>query len=138
MERPEKCMDLFDVITVYGRLDEEVSRWIFVQIVDAVLEMRSAYSLVHRDIKDENVILDMESGAVKLVDFGAADFIDSAYKKHFQGTRSYAPPEWFKAKQNLPLESTCWSLGVLLYTVSKFLRIFKLCFVSDDCRESSF
>lgn len=27
----------------------------------------------------------METGVVKLVDFGAADFIDSAQKKHFQG-----------------------------------------------------
>lgn len=51
MERPEKFMDLFDVITVYGKLDEDVARWIFVQIVDAVLEMKVMHSLVHRDIK---------------------------------------------------------------------------------------
>lgn len=51
MERPEKCMDLFDVITIYGKLDEDIARWIFVQIVDAVLEMKVMHSLVHRDIK---------------------------------------------------------------------------------------
>lgn len=44
-------MDLFDVITVYGKLDEDIARWIFVQIVDAVLEMKVMHSLVHRDIK---------------------------------------------------------------------------------------
>lgn len=59
----------------------------------------------------------METGVVKLVDFGAADFIDSAQKKHFQGTRSYCPPEWFKQKIYLPVESTTWSLGILLYTM---------------------
>lgn len=51
MERPEKCIDLFDVISAYGRLDEDIARWIFVQILDAVLEMRTVHSLVHRDIK---------------------------------------------------------------------------------------
>jgi serine/threonine protein kinase len=73
----------------------------------------------------------METGEVKLVDFGAADFVDSAQKKHFQDrfsrlfldnfcvlrTRSYCPPEWFKQRSYLPLEATTWSLGILLYTV---------------------
>ncbi|KAI6188787.1 Protein kinase domain-containing protein [Aphelenchoides besseyi] len=115
MERPEKCLDLFDVIAMYGRLEEDIARWIFVQIVDAVLEMKNLHSLVHRDIKDENVIVNMDTGVIKLVDFGAADFVDSAMKKHFQGTRSYCPPEWFKHKTYFPLEATSWSLGVLLY-----------------------
>lgn len=71
----------------------------------------------------------METGEVKLVDFGAADFIDSAQKKRFQGcfvfvsdlfrlgTRSYCPPEYFKQRDYRPLEATSWSLGILLYTV---------------------
>ncbi|KAI6215843.1 hypothetical protein M3Y94_00432500 [Aphelenchoides besseyi] len=100
---------------MYGRLEEDIARWIFVQIVDAVLEMKNVHSLVHRDIKDENVIVNMDTGVIKLVDFGAADFVDSAMKKHFQGTRSYCPPEWFKHKTYFPLEATSWSLGVLLY-----------------------
>ncbi|CAD5217385.1 unnamed protein product [Bursaphelenchus okinawaensis] len=115
MERPEHCLDLFDVLHVYGRLDEEIAKWIFVQVVDAVLQMRNEHDLVHRDIKDENVIINMDTGEVKLVDFGAADFLNSAEKKEFQGTRSYCPPEWFKHKHYLPLEATVWSLGVLLY-----------------------
>jgi serine/threonine protein kinase len=94
LERPEHCLDLFDVISKYGRLDEDVARWIFVQVVDAVLDMHRVFQLVHRDIKDENIIVNLETGEVKLVDFGAADFIGSAVKKHFQGTRSYCPPEW--------------------------------------------
>ncbi|CAD5222627.1 unnamed protein product [Bursaphelenchus xylophilus] len=115
MERPEHCLDLFDVLHVYGRLDEEISKWIFVQVVDAVLQMRNDHDLVHRDIKDENVIINMDTGEIKLVDFGAADFLNSAEKKEFQGTRSYCPPEWFKHKKYMPLEATTWSLGVLLY-----------------------
>uniref|UniRef100_A0A1I7YX23 Serine/threonine-protein kinase 1 n=1 Tax=Steinernema glaseri TaxID=37863 RepID=A0A1I7YX23_9BILA len=115
MERPPNCMDLFDVVSKFGRLDEVTARGIFKQVVDTVFTMYSEHSLIHRDIKDENVIVDMDTGVCKLVDFGAAAFLTQACKKEFQGTRSYCPPEWFKKLVYLPLEATCWSLGVLLY-----------------------
>uniref|UniRef100_A0A0N4ZKE2 Serine/threonine-protein kinase 1 n=1 Tax=Parastrongyloides trichosuri TaxID=131310 RepID=A0A0N4ZKE2_PARTI len=125
MERPENCMDLFDIISGYGRLDEPMARLIFKQIVEATYQLYNKHSLVHRDIKDENIILDMESGEVKMVDFGAADYLESAKHKVFQGTKSYCPPEWFKRKLYLPMESTCWSLGVLLYLIVTGLLPFK-------------
>uniref|UniRef100_A0A0N5CB36 Serine/threonine-protein kinase 1 n=1 Tax=Strongyloides papillosus TaxID=174720 RepID=A0A0N5CB36_STREA len=125
MERPENCMDLFDVISGYGRLDEPMARLIFKQVIEATYQLYTKHSLVHRDIKDENLILDMDSGEVKMVDFGAADYLESAKNKGFQGTKSYCPPEWFKKKLYLPMESTCWSLGVLLYLIVTGLLPFK-------------
>ncbi|CAD6188350.1 unnamed protein product [Caenorhabditis auriculariae] len=117
MERPENCMDVFDLVSLHGRLDEATARSVFSQVVDTVCEMFAKHELIHRDIKDENLIVDMASGDVKLVDFGATACLSSALKKEFQGTRSYCPPEWFRQLQYLPLEATSWSLGVLLFTL---------------------
>ncbi|WKY01764.1 hypothetical protein Q1695_015626 [Nippostrongylus brasiliensis] len=115
MERPENCMDIFELISTYGKLDEDSARGIFIQVVDAVCAMYVKHGLIHRDIKDENLIVNMVNGEVKLVDFGATAFAEKAMKKEFQGTRSYCPPEWFRQLQYLPLEATSWSLGVLLF-----------------------
>ncbi|GMR40975.1 hypothetical protein PMAYCL1PPCAC_11170 [Pristionchus mayeri] len=115
MERPKEACDVFDLVTRYGRLDEDTARSIFLQVVDTVCQMYAKHGLIHRDIKDENIIVSMETGEVRLVDFGATAAAEKAVKKEFQGTRSYCPPEWFRMLQYLPLEATAWSLGVLLY-----------------------
>lgn len=115
MERPENCMDIFDLISTYGKLDEDSARSIFIQVVETVCTMYVKHGLIHRDIKDENLIVNMTNGEVKLVDFGATASAEKAMKKEFQGTRSYCPPEWFRQLQYLPLEATSWSLGVLLF-----------------------
>ncbi|CAI2347824.1 unnamed protein product [Caenorhabditis sp. 36 PRJEB53466] len=115
MERPENCMDLFDMVSVHGPLNEEMAKFIFKQAVTTVFEMYSKHGLLHRDIKDENLIVNMNTGEVKLVDFGATAYAEKATKKEFQGTRSYCPPEWFRDQLYLPLEATSWSLGVLLF-----------------------
>lgn len=159
MERPSTCLDVFDLVSTYGKLDEQTARGIFLQVVDTVCNMYSKHGLIHRDIKvhlqfcswflffwpgilsscfscpqlcpcscpiscpcvfhvlslfvlllplcpsfvfvivlspveptqhddhqqDENIIVDMETGEVKLVDFGATALADKAMKKEFQG-----------------------------------------------------
>ncbi|VDM64202.1 unnamed protein product [Angiostrongylus costaricensis] len=51
MERPENCMDIFDLISTYGKLDEDTARGIFKQVVDSVCAMYVQHGLIHRDIK---------------------------------------------------------------------------------------
>ncbi|KAL3085175.1 hypothetical protein niasHS_010244 [Heterodera schachtii] len=115
MERPANFMDLFDLINTFGWLEERMARGLFVQIVDTVVELYKKHSVIHRDIKDENVVVDLDSGTVWLVDFGAAELLERAKKQCFQGTLSYSPPEVFKRDCFYPLEGTVWSLGILLY-----------------------
>uniref|UniRef100_A0A9J2PZI1 Serine/threonine-protein kinase 1 n=1 Tax=Ascaris lumbricoides TaxID=6252 RepID=A0A9J2PZI1_ASCLU len=117
MERPDEFMDLFDLISIYGGLDEKIARSIFVQIVNTVCSLYADHGVLHRDIKDENIIINMRTGEVILVDFGAATLISKTDAKEFQGTRSYCPPEWFKRVVYMPLEATVWSLGIVLYVI---------------------
>lgn len=51
MERPAQFMDLFDVISAYGRLDETVARTFFQQICTTVNQIYQKNQLIHRDIK---------------------------------------------------------------------------------------
>ncbi len=53
-------MDLFDYIEMRTNMDEQESRSIFVQVARAIHHLHTKALVVHRDIKDENVILDGE------------------------------------------------------------------------------
>lgn len=54
MERPSPYCDLFDYISDRGALDEAITRFFFKQIVETAIAC-AGRSVVHRDIKDENV-----------------------------------------------------------------------------------
>lgn len=78
-------MDLFDYIELRVNMDEEECRKIFVQVAEAVRHLHVKAKVVHRDIKDENVILDGE-GNIKLIDFGSAAYIKNGPFDVFVGT----------------------------------------------------
>jgi protein-serine/threonine kinase len=78
-------MDLFDYIELRVTMEESECRKIFRQVAQALEHLHTRAKVVHRDIKDENVILDGE-GRVKLVDFGSAAYIKSGPFDVFVGT----------------------------------------------------
>lgn len=87
MERfgtPSTCRDLFDFISYFGPLNENIAKFIFQQIVDTVVQVH-ALGIVHRDIKDENILIDMRTLKVKLIDFGSGAILHDNIYSDFDG-----------------------------------------------------
>ena len=50
-------------------MSEHLVRNLFMQLVDTVSECHEK-GVVHRDIKDENILIDINTFKIKLIDFG--------------------------------------------------------------------
>ncbi|KAI8137773.1 hypothetical protein BJV82DRAFT_583429 [Fennellomyces sp. T-0311] len=108
-------MDLFDYIELKnGMMDDEI-REIFKQIAEAVCHLHDN-KIVHRDIKDENVVLD-QNGGVRLIDFGSAAYLKGRRYDTFVGTLDYAAPEILAGQTYEGPAQDIWALGILLYTL---------------------
>ena len=84
--------------------------------VAAALAHAHARGIVHRDLKPANVLVNLETGQVKLVDFGVARLGDSTLTRTgvTLGTPSYMAPELLAGQAASPA-SDAYSLGVVLF-----------------------
>ncbi|KAL1917017.1 uncharacterized protein VTP21DRAFT_5215 [Calcarisporiella thermophila] len=115
--------DVYEMIMEQGRLDSEVAKECFLQVVDAVEHCHSR-GIYHRDIKPENILLlrpvpsNRSPPHLKLADFGLAtpDRLSSEYGC---GSLPYlAPEQHLDASDHTgPYHSAkgdVWALGILL------------------------
>ncbi|KAG2223132.1 hypothetical protein INT45_005688 [Circinella minor] len=116
--------DLFECIEQHRRLDENLAKKIFRQIIDCVAYLDNK-GVCHRDIKDENIVIDSDYN-VKLIDFGSAVLLPRRQQNgqrklclhsKFYGTVSFASPEILVGKPYQAEPAEVWALGVLLYTM---------------------
>ena len=113
MERFENAMDLFEFSRQFGAIPEEPAKVVFRQLAHCAQALDAA-GICHRDLKDENVLIDPATLEVKLIDFGCATEKRDLYAK-MAGTPEYFPPEWYSHRQYSADGLTVFSLGAILY-----------------------
>lgn len=108
-----KSGDLEGVMAKNKRLTEDVARIYLAEILLGIEELHKN-SIVFRDLKPANVVLD-EDGHALLTDFGLSkEGVNTNFSKSFCGSIAYLPPEMLKrAGHNRTVDY--YLLGVLMY-----------------------
>lgn len=128
--KEESPCDLFECIEAHNYLPEETIHFIFTQLYDVVKYLASN-GVVHRDLKDENLVVDADY-RIKIIDFGSATAIprlaippsisdplsNEGWFDKFNGTLAFAPPEVIRGLRYKGSESEVWTLGILLFTMA--------------------
>jgi serine/threonine protein kinase len=110
---------LADRLDKCKRLSIEESISVVVQIA-AALEVAHRHGVVHRDIKPDNIMFDID-GTPKLADLGVAKFTDGAHRTTVTttgmiiGTPAYMAPEQMMDSHHVDARADIYSLGVVLY-----------------------
>ena len=121
MEYDESYQDLYSVSRKYC-LTEEIITSIAKQL-HQVLSFLLDSNIDHGDIKEENLLINIKTGRIKLIDFGSALPVRRPSEgsrttmgcNFLKGTACCLPPEAFIKHRYLPLQTTVWSFGCLLY-----------------------
>lgn len=107
---------MLDYIISHGKLKEKQARK-FARQIGSALDYCHRNSIVHRDLKIENILISKE-GDIKIIDFG----LSNLYSPHSQlstfcGSLYFAAPELLNAKAYVGPEIDVWSFGVVLYVL---------------------
>ncbi|KAI1002769.1 Protein kinase [Podosphaera aphanis] len=107
---------MLDYIISHGRLKEKQARKFSRQIASA-LDYCHRNSIVHRDLKIENILIS-KTGDIKIIDFGLSNMFNPRnHLKTFCGSLYFAAPELLQAKQYIGPEVDVWSFGIVLYVL---------------------
>lgn len=103
-----------------GKLPVEEARRIMKETADA-LSAAHAFSVIHRDIKPDNILLDGTRGRVMVTDFGIAKAMSGGSGGTLTsagvaiGTPQYMSPEQAAGEKEIDGRSDLYSLGVVTY-----------------------
>ncbi|XP_016113349.1 serine/threonine-protein kinase pim-3-like [Sinocyclocheilus grahami] len=115
LEQPSSWREMHDFWLHYDGLFSEGMAHHFMQQVIDPAAVCCSWGVLHRDIKMPNLLVNIETLEVKLIDFGCGDLLKSTLYKTYSGTARYCPPEYFERGEYNGKQATVWSLGVLLF-----------------------
>ena len=105
----------------------QARRRVFGQLLEAVGAMHRQ-SVIHNDIKPENILITEADNDVKLIDFGFSDADSHILERSLGGTRQYASPELL-AQRDTDARSDIYSIGRLMRDLfpGRYGRIARKC-----------
>jgi serine/threonine-protein kinase len=104
--------DLEEMLKREGAIAEpKVLEWAD-QICDVLAHLHDR-GLIYRDMKPSNIMIERETGSVKLIDFGIAKVFQPTGRGDQIGTPGYAPPEQYQGIATV--ESDIYALGATLH-----------------------
>ena len=116
MEYPSNYIDMFEFSQSYGRINEAPAKIIFSNLLHAV-RLLIDQKIFHRDLKDENILLNPSTLDIKIIDFGCATHYTDTIHTRLSGTPEFMPPEAIEKGEYTAEGATVWSLGVILFTL---------------------
>ncbi|KAG0708906.1 kinase-like protein [Suillus ampliporus] len=116
LDEPPPPIDLFDLVEVHPQgLPSFDVRSYLGQLADALRFLHS-HGIVHRDIKDENVVLGPDGKCI-LIDFGSSGLVKTNGWDTFSGTLDYAGPEILRGERYYGKEQDVWAFGIVAYVL---------------------
>ncbi|RYO75295.1 hypothetical protein DL766_003303 [Monosporascus sp. MC13-8B] len=107
---------MLDYIISHGKLKEKQARK-FSRQISSALDYCHRNSIVHRDLKIENILIS-KTGDIKIIDFGLSNlFAPRGHLKTFCGSLYFAAPELLQARAYTGPEVDVWSFGIVLYVL---------------------
>ncbi|KAJ7169930.1 kinase-like protein [Mycena filopes] len=114
--QPPPPSDLFDLVESFPQgLPPASIRSYLGQLADALAFLHSR-GIVHRDVKDENVVLGPHGKCI-LIDFGSSGLVKRGGWDTFSGTLDYAGPEILRGERYEGKEQDVWAFGVVAYVL---------------------
>lgn len=127
--RNEKVMaDVLNLLKENGQLvpedkvshPEQVARYLFQMLGNALVYLHDEAGIVHRDIKLDNILYDSEEHQLKLTDFTVSrgEINDNTRLFECEGTACFTAPECTVVEKDgyRAKPTDIWSLGVSIYT----------------------
>lgn len=110
--------DLFDFLVSSGGFGEDVARFFFARVLSSV-EHLHFLGIAHRDLKLENVLLDLNFNPL-LTDFGLCRYLceigfTTNHPANRVGTERSMSPELFAGQRHSPVKDDLFALGYLLF-----------------------
>ncbi|MCA9582772.1 MAG: serine/threonine protein kinase, partial [Myxococcales bacterium] len=105
-----------------------VSVAIALQVCEALHHVHERFAqgrhlaIVHRDVTPQNILVNGD-GVTKLIDFGVAQWADTALPPRVRGTFAYMAPEQARGEP-VDRRADIFAIGVMLYELTTGLRLF--------------